>query len=116
MNDAPVRWSRPCKQHSRPGGTRQPVRCNGRSLLTLSDRSSDRLRAQSRLYAWCRACSHLPGLACRTGRSARICVSSPRYWICSATYFGEVGWRTALRARVEQLLKFEKTAYLLTHN
>src|SRR5260370_1155009 len=30
----------------------------------------------------------------------------------SATYFGEIGWRTALRARVEQLLKFEKTAYL----
>jgi hypothetical protein len=29
----------------------------------------------------------------------------------SATYFGEIGWRTALRARVEQLLKFEKTAY-----
>ena len=30
----------------------------------------------------------------------------------SAAYFGEVGWRTALRARVEQLLKFERTAYL----
>src|ERR1700729_1139311 len=29
----------------------------------------------------------------------------------SATYFGEVGWRAALRARVEQLLKFERTAY-----
>jgi prolyl oligopeptidase len=30
----------------------------------------------------------------------------------TAAYFGAVGWRAALRARVEQLLKFEKTAYL----
>ena len=29
----------------------------------------------------------------------------------SAAYFGEVGWRAALRARVEQLLEFERTAY-----
>jgi prolyl oligopeptidase len=28
----------------------------------------------------------------------------------TATYFGEVGWRAALRARVEQLLRFERTA------
>ena len=38
-----------------------------------------------------------------------ILVATPR---SSAAYFGEIGWRTALQARAEQLPKFEKTAYL----